>query len=42
MFDMLKGLYPQYVDKAFVQSCVKYEYITTDEYKELTNEEYEE
>ncbi|WP_420842376.1 XkdX family protein [Fructobacillus americanaquae] len=39
---MLKGLYPQYVDKEFVQSCVKYEYITPEQYKELTNEEYEE
>ncbi|CAK1244346.1 unnamed protein product [Fructobacillus evanidus] len=40
MLNMLQELYPQYVDKAFVQQCVQVGYLSVIDYKSLTGEDY--
>lgn len=40
MFDFVKAMYPQYWDKEAVAMAVQSNWITKDEYKKITDEEY--
>lgn len=42
MLDILKGLYPTYVDLDFVKQCVQVGYLSQIDFKSLTGQDYTE